>query len=116
MTISQDVGENRGRVAGVINEGGNDRPINIYNQPGGGDYPPLRPQQQQSEDDRLTRIEFYLYGDGITVPGVLRQQAEIIRQQAEILTRMSSMMFWLYTVTAALIVLVIVAILNVLLQ
>ena len=111
--INQDVGDNEGRVAGVIHEGGNDRPINIYNHAGEHDrQPPIRPQRSQSADDRLDRLELYMYGDGISMPGVLRQQAEIIRQQADIIERMSSMMFWLWTVTGSMIMLIVVGIIN----
>ena len=94
---------------------GRDRgPVNVYNQ--FGEREPTRPQRGDTVTDRVDRIELYLYGDGMSLPGVLRQQNEIIRQQAELLQCMASMMFWLYTVTAVLIILVVLAIVSIFTQ
>lgn len=106
-SINQDVGSNRGKVAGQLREG-DDRPINIYNSGGGGHDPhDHHPHNDDSHDDRLRRLERFMYGDGlgegVGYPGVLRHLTEIIRQQAEMITQFRSMMLWLYVVTALLI-------------
>lgn len=56
---------------------------------------PNRPQPTLSTDDRLQKIEFYLYGDGYTIPGVLRDVRNISEQLDTILR-------WVYIIAIAL--------------
>jgi len=73
-------------------------------------HAPNHPLRDMDNDDRLDRLELYMYGDGITLPGVLRQQAEIIRQQAEIIKQQAGTMAWVIVLTAVLVVMTIVVV------
>ena len=88
-------------------------PVTVNNQFGHDDHvPPIQPQPHHSERDRLLDIERYMYGDGYTSTGLLRQMAEIIKQQGDMIKQFHSMMVWLYLLTAMLAMLVIFAVIN----
>jgi hypothetical protein len=71
-------------------------------------HAPYQPLRSLSLEDRIERIELYVYGDGMSIPGILRQQNEIIRQQAEIVKRQSEEMAWIKVLTASLVIVTLV--------
>ena len=84
--------------------------VNIYTS-GNDDHhyhAPYQPLRSLSLEDRIERIELYVYGDGMSIPGILRQQNEIIRQQAEIVKRQSEEMAWIKVLTASLVIVTLV--------